>query len=650
MKWIIPFTLLVLLTCNTFAQTPEKVSYQAVIRDNNNKLLTNSKVNLNIILRQGSPDGYIAYQENHQARTNVNGLVSLQIGEGNKEVGEFSGIDWSQGPYFIETQLDVKNTQDFSVTGVSEMLSVPYALHAKSADSFTGDGNELAFDKWDKDITDDFSGSFNDLSEVPDLYTKNQVDSLVINLDGGDGIVQSLNLEDEKLSISGGNSISFNNWDTNAADDFSGSFKDLSEVPNLYTKSQVDSLFVNIAGGDGIVQSLNLEGKNLSISGGNVISFDNWDTNATDDFDGVYSKLIGTPDVYTKTELYTKNEIDNLVSGIEGRAGSTSQNLSLDATELSISGGNTIFFDNWDTDVSDDFSGNYNDLQNQPSLFSGNYSDLKNAPALFSGKFNDLAGVPNIYTKNQVDSLVLNLDDGDGIMQSLNLEGEELSISGGNSIYFDNWDTDASDDFDGAYSNLTGTPDIYTKTELYTKTEVDNLVSGIEGGGGSTSQNLSLDANELSISGGNTISFNNWDTDASNDFDGEYTSLNGAPKVYTQDEVNAIKAEILLYVKDNYSPKASIVSFSSSRNVLSNDVGNTLACTTSATLTINTEFTGMKVGDIINLEVHGTTLTVNGATGVIINGNSGGIISIGNNSAYTGGLIRKLDNNSYIVL
>ncbi len=112
-------------------------------------------------MKQGSPDGNLAYQENHQAMTNVNGLVSLQIGEGNKEVGEFSGIDWSQGPYFIETQLDVKNTQDFSVTGVSEMLSVPYALHAKSADSFTGDGNELAFAKWDKDITDDFSGSFN---------------------------------------------------------------------------------------------------------------------------------------------------------------------------------------------------------------------------------------------------------------------------------------------------------------------------------------------------------------------------------------------------------------------------------------------------------------------------------------------------------
>ena len=565
MKWIIPFISLVLLTCNTFAQTPEKVSYQAVIRNNNNELVTNSKVNLRIILRQDSPDGYIAYQENHQAMTNVNGLVSLQIGEGNKEVGEFSGIDWSQGTYFIETQLDVKNTQDFSVTGISEILSVPYALHAKSADSFTGDGNELAFDKWDKDITDDFSGSFNDLSEVPDLYTKNQVDSLVVNLQGGDGVVKSLSLEGVKLSISGGNSISFEYWDTDARDDFSGNYSDLRNIPSIYTRNQVDSLVVNLDGGDGKVQSLVLEGEKLSISGGNSISFNNWDTDTSDDF-------------------------------------------------------------------------------------SGDYSDLKNTPSFFSGKFTDLTGVPNLYTKNQVDSLVVNLDGGDGIVQSLNLEGEKLSISGGNSISFDNWDTDATDDFDGAYSNLTGTPDVYTKAELYTKTEVNNLVSGIEVGGGSTPQNLSLDANELSISGGNTLSFDNWDTDASNDFDGEYSSLKNAPKMYTQAEVDSIKAEILKTAEETYSKKAKIISLNSSRNIMSSDIGNTIACKAEATLTITSGFSAMKDGEVINLEVHATVLTVKGASGVTINGSSGGSLNKGNNQVYTGGIVRKISNNLYIVL
>ena len=58
----------------------------------------------------------------------------------------------------------------------------------------------------------------------------------------------------------------------------------------------------------------------------------------------------------------------------------------------------------------------------------------------------------------------------------------------------------------------------------------------------------------------------------------------------------------------------------------------------------------MEVGDVINLEVHGTTLTIQGALGVTINGQSGTSFSKGNNQLYAGGIIRKSGNNSYIVL
>lgn len=125
MKYVLTFISLVLFSLNTFAQTPEKMSYQAVIRDNNNMPLLNSKVNLRIIIRQGKSSGSIAFEETHNVSTNSNGLVSLQIGEGSKKSGVFSIIDWSKGPYFIETQLDTKNSNDFSVTGVSEMIRFP---------------------------------------------------------------------------------------------------------------------------------------------------------------------------------------------------------------------------------------------------------------------------------------------------------------------------------------------------------------------------------------------------------------------------------------------------------------------------------------------------------------------------------------------
>ena len=267
---------------------------------------------------------------------------------------------------------------------------------------------------------------------------------------------------------------------------------------------------------------------------------------------------------------------------------------------------------------------------------------MQNKPDLFSGEYNALKNVPNLYTAEEVDNLIAGINTNAGVAQNLSLDKTTLSISDGNSISFNNWDTNVADDFSGVYDDLQNKPD------LYNKTEIDNLLNSIQTNGG-TPQNISLNQNTLSISNGNSITFDKWDTNVDDDFDGKYSSLTGAPKVYTQAEVDAIKAEIIQDVAKNYSKKSSVLSLSSSRNANSNDIGNTIACTSSATLTITSALSSMKVGDVINLEVHGTTLKVQGS-GTIINGKSNGSKSIGDNSAYTGGLIRKTSNNSYIIL
>ena len=77
MKYIFTFILFVAVTVSLFAQTPEKISYQAIIRADNNSLVANSNVSIRIIIRQGTITGTIVYQETHSATTNTNGLVSL---------------------------------------------------------------------------------------------------------------------------------------------------------------------------------------------------------------------------------------------------------------------------------------------------------------------------------------------------------------------------------------------------------------------------------------------------------------------------------------------------------------------------------------------------------------------------------------------
>lgn len=138
MKYIFAFLLFISLTLSLFAQTPEKMSYQAIIRSNDNTLLINSNVSLKILIRQSSPTGTVVYEETHSELTNNNGLVSLEIGTGNSIQGTFGSIPWEQSTYFVETQVDVTGSSNYSLTGVSQLLSVPYALHAKTAESITG--------------------------------------------------------------------------------------------------------------------------------------------------------------------------------------------------------------------------------------------------------------------------------------------------------------------------------------------------------------------------------------------------------------------------------------------------------------------------------------------------------------------------------
>ena len=119
------------------AQAPEAMSYQAVIRDVNNVLVSNSTVGMRISILQGSVNGSAVYVETQTPGSNANGLVSIQIGEGNVVTGSISDIDWVVGPYFIKTETDPTGGTNYTITGTSQLLSVPYALYAKTSGSST---------------------------------------------------------------------------------------------------------------------------------------------------------------------------------------------------------------------------------------------------------------------------------------------------------------------------------------------------------------------------------------------------------------------------------------------------------------------------------------------------------------------------------
>jgi len=129
---------------SVFGQAPEKMSYQAIVRDNSNQLLVNKQIGIFIVIQknvEGATIPSTVYQEKHTVTSNANGLITLAIGAGTTSFPynstSFSNIKWDDGNFYIKTIIDPAGGTNYTLSSESQLLSVPYALYAKTAGNTT---------------------------------------------------------------------------------------------------------------------------------------------------------------------------------------------------------------------------------------------------------------------------------------------------------------------------------------------------------------------------------------------------------------------------------------------------------------------------------------------------------------------------------
>lgn len=167
---LVLLSLFIFMIFGVTAQAPESFKYQAVLRDDKGKVIDGSQVGIQISILQGSQSGTAVYVESFTPTTNGFGLINLNIGTGSVTTGVFADIDWAVDSYFLRIGLDENGGTNYINIGATQLLSVPYALHAKtSADRFSGDYADLtgvpAF------ATVALSGDYDDLTNKPSLAT-----------------------------------------------------------------------------------------------------------------------------------------------------------------------------------------------------------------------------------------------------------------------------------------------------------------------------------------------------------------------------------------------------------------------------------------------------------------------------------------------
>ena len=145
MKYFFILVLINIIVLATFAQAPQKFSYQSVIRNSGNQLVMNQQVGIKISILQGIANGAAVYAETHSPLTNANGLATIEIGGGSVLSGNFANINWASGPYFVKTETDLNGGSNYTITSTTQLLSVPYALYSNTVSSSVSSSGDTLF-------------------------------------------------------------------------------------------------------------------------------------------------------------------------------------------------------------------------------------------------------------------------------------------------------------------------------------------------------------------------------------------------------------------------------------------------------------------------------------------------------------------------
>ena len=131
------------------AQAPQGFNYQAVVRNSSGHIVSNQEVNVRLNILQGSETGTSVYSYTGHVMSNQNGVITIVVGENSTQ---YAAIDWANGPYFLQSEIDINNGTDFDLSTTQQILSVPYAQHAAVADrvssAFIANETDPLFTGW----------------------------------------------------------------------------------------------------------------------------------------------------------------------------------------------------------------------------------------------------------------------------------------------------------------------------------------------------------------------------------------------------------------------------------------------------------------------------------------------------------------------
>ncbi|HTF05642.1 MAG TPA: hypothetical protein VK826_16560, partial [Bacteroidia bacterium] len=124
---------LLLMPFAAFSQAPPQgINYQAVARNASGVELANTALTIRFGIYTDAAATVLVYEETHGVTTNAFGLFSAVIGTGTQtSPNPFNSILWANSAHYLKVEAD--DGSGFVDLGTTQLMSVPYALHAGSS-------------------------------------------------------------------------------------------------------------------------------------------------------------------------------------------------------------------------------------------------------------------------------------------------------------------------------------------------------------------------------------------------------------------------------------------------------------------------------------------------------------------------------------
>ena len=335
MKRILSTVVMAMMLLMSFAQMPQTFSYQAVVRDAENNLVVSKPIVMELSILQGSDDGEVVYSEKHIVSTNSNGLISLEMGAGVSR-DDFSAIDWSNAPYFVKT---VAEFDGKTITGITPLLAVPYALYAAKAGNAEVDLTDYA-KKSDIPESVDLSDYAlkNEIPDVTNFITKDTLAQFALKNEIStqvdlteyakkSDIPESVDLSEYALKSEIPNTDNFVSKDTLAQYALKNEISTQVDLTDYAKKSDIP-------------EAVDLSGYALKSEIPNTDNFVSKDTLAQyamkseiptevdlsdyakiSDIESTYAKKAEIPDSVNLKGYYSKEDVDQLLAALERKLG-----------------------------------------------------------------------------------------------------------------------------------------------------------------------------------------------------------------------------------------------------------------------------------------------------------------------------------------